>query len=639
MKSIFLFTLCCIGQLLWAQTTSTLHTKNKKSIAAYKQAELLQQQRRFNDAINLLDQVIKKDPTFPEPYFKIGGMLLTMGNKASAKAYFCKGADILPNEKSFAGAYFTAGELCWLQGEYENAKVYFNRAIAVHPNDKKIQEQGPLYLKRCDFALDQLQHPIPFTAEKLPPIVNAFYIHSHPVLSADQKSMVFTARKGVGYNDDENMYWCTWNGTQWSAPVSISDKINTLNNEGTCTMSLDGSILVFVGCSRKDGLGDCDLYISRKIAGEWSTPQNLGSQVNSNAWDSHPSLSSDGRTLYFTSGRAGGYGSADIYVSYALEDGTWSKAKNLGNTINSKGSETSPFWHASGDRLYFTSDYHLGMGSDDLFYSEGKDTSWTTPVNLGYPINTHLSDGTLYITIDNKKGYFSRFENQNNYTSKVFLYSFDLPKAIQPPIASTYAQGHIYDLVTKKPLSATIELIDLSTQQVIQKVSSDAKDGTYTIVITEGKEYGLYITKSGYLYESLYFDYKEPVNVTPVSLDAYLKPAASGANITLNNIFFDVNSVKLQDKSTTELNKLIAWMKENPNVRIELGGHTDNVGNELFNKNLSLNRAKAVSDYLISQGISAQRLVIKGYGAGAPVADNTTDDGRARNRRLEIKIL
>jgi outer membrane protein OmpA-like peptidoglycan-associated protein/tetratricopeptide (TPR) repeat protein len=639
MRILFLFLLVLSGFSSSAQNYSNLHTKNKKSIAAYKQADLLQQQRRYNEAINLLDQVIKKDPTFPEAFFKVGGMFYAMGNKHEAKQYFCKGAEIIINEKAFAGAYFTAGELCYLEGEYENAKVYFQRALDVQPNDKKIIEQTPMYLRRCDFALEQIQHPLPFNPVKLPPVVNAYYIHSHPVISADQKTLVYTVRSGIGNNDDENIVMTKWNGIEWSAPVPISDKINTTNNEGTCSMSLDGSILVFVGCSRKDGFGSCDLYISNKINGEWTVPVNLGGNINSAAWDSHPSLSPDGRVLYFTSGRPGGLGKEDIYVSYMKEDGTWTKAKNVGAPINTPGSETSPFIHPSSGRLYFSSNFHLGMGGEDVFYSNLTDTAWSEPVNLGYPINTHLNDGTMFITIDNQKGYYSRFDNQNNFMSRVYLYEFSLPDAIKPSKISTYAQGHIYDKSTKLPLSATIELIDLSSGKVIQKVNSDGKTGEYTVVITEGKEYGLFISKEGYLFESLHLNYRQPANFNPVSMDAYLSPIKSGENITLNNIFFATNSTTLEEKSLTELKKLVDLMQKNPLMKVELSGHTDNVGTDAANKTLSYNRAKAVHDYLVSQGIDSKRLVTKGLGASQSVADNTTEEGRAKNRRLEVKIL
>ena len=474
----------------------------------------------------------------------------------------------------------------------------------------------------------------------MPDVVNSYFAQSHPVLTADGKTMYFTSLTGLSKLDHEDIVSSTFSNGQWSKPESISDKLNTKDNEGTSTISMDGNTLVFVSCGRPDGLGSCDLYISKKLNGEWSLPTNLGSSINSNVWDSHPALSADGRTLYFVSARKGGFGKEDIYVSHLMDNRQWSTAMNAGKTINTSGTEFSPFIHADGTALYFSSNGLPGMGGLDLFYTKGFDTSWTAPINMGYPINTNQNDETLFITLDGKKGYYSRFEGTNvNYNSRIFLYEFDVPDSFKPEKLSTFAQGHIYDEETKKTLGAGLELIDLETSKVVQHVQSDSINGLYTIVLTEGKEYALYISSKGYLFQSMNLDYKKPSGFNPVSLDAYLKLIRTGANVALNNIFFATNSYTLEDKSITELKKLIAFMNSNPAVRVELSGHTDNVGTADANLKLSTQRAKAVSDYLIANGISSARIIYKGYAALKPIADNDTEEGRQKNRRLEVKIL
>jgi OOP family OmpA-OmpF porin len=622
-----------------AQTT-TYHTKNKKSISAYQEAELLQQQRRWNEAINVLDAVIQKDTGFVEAYYKVGSMYMAMGNKTAAARYFCKGADLDPSVKAFAGAYFTAGELSYNEGEYVRAKRYFGYALNVQSSDKKIKEQTPVYIAKCDFAIDMMKHPVDFKPVLMTPPINTAFAQSHPVLTADGKTLYYTTLSGLSRQDDENIVTSSYVNGKWSEPVSISDNINSKENEGTCSISMDGNSLVFVGCGKADGLGSCDIYISKKVNNVWSKPTNLGPAVNSTSWDSHPSLSADGRTLYFVSARKGGFGKEDIYVTHLDEKGIWSPAQNAGSSVNTSGTEFSPFIHADGTTLYFSSNGLLGMGGLDIFYTTGNDTTWAVPKNIGYPLNTYANDETLFITVDGAKGYYSRFDGTNvNYNSRIFLYEFDVPQSLKPGRISTFAKGHIYDKQTKKPLGARVELVDIETNTVTQAVQSDSITGEYTIVITEGKEYAVYVNRNKYLFESLNVNYKNPTSFDALTLDIYLTPIISGSHVTLNNIFFQTNSYQLEEKSISELKKLINFIQLNPAQRIELAGYTDNVGTAEANLKLSAMRAKAVYDYLIQHGIKPAGITYKGYGAASPVADNNSEEGRQKNRRLEIKIL
>jgi OmpA-OmpF porin, OOP family len=633
---IFFFIIC---SNLLAQTPA-LHTKNKKSIAAYQQAGLLQQQRKWNEAINLLDATIQKDTGFVEAYFKAGSLYMSMGNKTKAKRYFCKGTDLDPTVKAFAGAYFTAGELSYVDGDYMKAKRYFQYALDVQPNDKRIVEKTPELLTRCDFALELMKHPVDFKPTLMAAPMNTLFAQYHPVVSADGKTLYFTSLTGLSRQDEENIMMSNYVNGIWTEPISISDNINTKENEGTCSISMDGNSLVFVGCGKADGFGSCDIYYSFKINGKWSKPLNLGANVNSSSWDSHPSLSADGRTLYFSSGRNGGYGKEDIYVSHIDDKGVWQPAVNVGPTINTADKEISPFIHADGTTLYFASDGWMGMGGMDIFYTIGMDTSWITPKNMGYPLNTHINDETLFITVDGKKGYCSKFDQGSpTMSSRILLYEFDVPNSLKPEKTSTFANGHVYDKVTKKGLGARVELIDIESGKVAQSVMSDDVTGEYTIVITDGKEYALYVNRKEYLFESLNFNYKNATVFDPITLDVYLTPVRSGSRVTLNNIFFPTNSYVLEEKSVLELNKLITFINLNPSQKVELSGYTDNVGSVDANMKLSTMRAKAVYDFLISKGIKATNLTYKGYGANNPVADNETEEGRQKNRRLEIKIL
>ena len=279
------------------------------------------------------------------------------------------------------------------------------------------------------------------------------------------------------------------------------------------------------------------------------------------------------------------------------------------------------------------------MGGYDIFYTKKKGNEWSTPKNIGYPINTSDNEGTLFITVDGTKGYYYVYDKKIMQNPPSVMYEFDIPKEIQEEDKSTYAKGTVYNAVTKAKLSAKIELIDINTNQVKQQVSSDLITGEYMLVLTEGSEYALNVSKEGYLFSSSFFDYKNPADFNPLALDIYLTPIKSGASIVLNNIFFANNSFELEDRSTSELESIVAFLTLNPSVSMELGGHTDDVGSDVANMELSLKRAKSVYDYLINAGVAASKLKYKGYGETKPVVPNTTEGNRAKNRRIEFKVL
>jgi OmpA-OmpF porin, OOP family len=631
--TIFLFLILSFPS--FAQYTST----NKKAIKLYQEADLLIKNRQFDPGMAKLHEAIEKDPNFVEAHLKLGSSYYKLGNKDKAKYHFEKASILKPNSKELVGAYFTVGEIYFNDGEYEKAIKYFERVVSVNPIDKKIIESTARYMEKSHFGIEAKKKPVQFSPQLMSPAINKYFSHSFPVLTADLEVLIFTKRDGTRLDQDEDIVVSKKVNGTWTEPVSISSNINSQFNEGACTMSADGKVLVFVSCNRPDGLGSCDLYISYKEADVWSKPVNIGSNVNSNVWDSEPSISADGKTLYFASERKGGYGMEDIWMSQMDEKGEWSKAINLGNTINTQGREVSPFIHASGNTLYFSSNYHLGLGGFDIFCSRYDGASWSVPKNLGYPINTYLNDASVFISADNKKGFYSAYEKKDISYNKALLYEFEVPKEIVDENNSTYARGTIYDSETKKKLGAKIELIDLKTNKVIQSVSSDSQNGNYLIVLTEGKEYALYVTKESYLFKSVFFDYTSKKIFDPLALDVFLDPVKVGKTVVLNNIFFATNSYALEDKSKTELDKIINFLILNPKVNIEFGGHTDDVGSDKDNLDLSLKRAKAVYDYVVKSGILVGQIKYRGYGETKPLMPNTSEENRQLNRRIEFKVL
>jgi len=612
---------------------------NKKAIGLFQQAEELVRLRKFNEAIRALQASIDKDPNFVEAYYKLGGIYKLLGNSEDGKRYYYKAAEILPNDKRFYFGYFTAAEYYFSEGDYESAKKYFQMMLDLKPNDKKITEDATQLLAKAEFGIKAKQNPLPFKPVMMSPKINRFFIHGYPVLTADQQTLIYYKKDGLTPKDDEDIVVSNKIDGEWSDPYSISTNINTKFNEGAASLSGDGKVLVFTSCNRDDGFGSCDLYISYKNGEAWSEPVNLGAGINSPSWDSEPSISADGKTIYFSSLRRGGFGKEDIWYTRMNENGEWSPAKNLGKPINTPGREVAPFIHANGKSLYFSSTYHMGMGGLDIFSSELTDTTWSEPVNLGYPLNGPSNDATIFITCDSKKGFYTVYEKKDMRTSKAFLYEFEVPEQIQQKHKSTYAKGKVVDAVTKKPIGAKVELVDLKSGKVSQWVWSDSVNGDYLIVLTEGSEYALHVSKPGYMFKSVHFDFLNPQVFDALALDVYLDPVQTGAAVVLNNIFFASGSFALEEKSKTELDKISTFLKQNPKVNIEFGGHTDDIGADSDNLLLSTNRARAVFEYLVKSGVEGSRMKYKGYGETKPLVPNTSDENRQINRRIEFKIL
>ena len=367
----------------------------------------------------------------------------------------------------------------------------------------------------------------------------------------------------------------------------------------------------------------------------WSEPLNLGGIVNSEQWDAQPCLSPDKRDLYFTSRRPGGLGGSDIWVTHMQPNGRWSEPENMGPQINTAEDEACPFIHADNQTLYFTSSGHVGYGNMDLFLiRRTTDGKWGIPENLGYPINTIDNEGTLFIAADAKTAYYASDRREGKGADDI--YSFELRPDIRPN-KTLWIKGKVYDQKTKNGLPSTVELIDLASKQTISRVQTD-ETGNYLITLPIGKDYAFSVNRKNYLFYSDNYSLKDKAPDSTYQKDIPLQPIEVNATVVLKNIFFDVNKFDLKPESQVELDRLVQLMIDNPTVKIQVEGHTDNVGNAADNLKLSDNRAKAVMSYLVSKSIKAERITAKGYGATKPVADNGTDAGRAQNRRTEIKI-
>ena len=618
----------CMGQY---------HTKSKKAIKYFEKSGELLRSRNYADAVSYLEMAIDKDPGFAEAHLRLGTNYLSLGDFANAKGYLESAVSLIPNDPKTVGAYLALAEIYYREGSYEQALGVIDKFKSFNPPARLVSRSSTIE-RNANFALNQIKNPLPFDPKPLPENVNEYDLQYFPVMTADQKTLIFTRRVSRDPQYDEDMVVSNLNADgSWTDPESISDNINTKFNEGTCTISANGRTIIFTSCSGRTSMGSCDLYISYKLGDEWTEPENMGTNINSRNWESQPSLSADGKVLYFVSDRRGGYGQRDIWKSNWV-DGTWTKAINLGPTINTAEEEVSPFIHVNGLTLYFSSKGFTGMGGYDIFSSEWQNGKWAAPKNLGYPINTADDQVSLFISSDGNKGYYS-YEQKLPNQYKSLLYEFQVPEAIKIKNKSNYISGRVLDVTSREPLSAQVELFDIIADSLKSTLTSDSVTGEYLQILTEGSEYALYVTRPGYLFESLRFDYQQSVDREPINIDIFLKPIKSGIAATLNNIFFDVDKYEIKDKSRTELNKTVKFLETNPSVSIEISGHTDNSGGKDHNLQLSFNRAQAVYQFLSDQGIDPKRLRYKGYGDSAPVAPNDSEENRQLNRRIEFRVL
>ena len=635
---VFFFFLLLHHQQLYAQTQ--LSSNNKKAIELYKLADNYRVRGQLLEAEDLLKQSLAKDKDFLEAHQRLGIVYKQLRKFTEAELSFMRALDLSRDPRKRSAVLAELADITIRRGDYTATKKYANELIILDQWDRNRVAHARFLLKSADFALLNSSIASDLDPQPLPDVINSFATQYFPVLTADQQQLFFTRRLGFTGNDDEDIVVSIKDEAgNWTKPQSVSENINSNNNEGTCTISADGRKLIFTSCAGRRGYGSCDLFQSLKVGDDWTEPVNLGANINSAAWESQPSLSADGRTLYYVSDRPGGFGQRDIYVAELGEDGNWTKARNLGPQINTPLDEVSPFIHANGQTLYFASTGHVGFGGYDIFYTEKDGKIWTNPKNIGAPVNNFEDQLSLFITSDGKKAYYSHEEEIRSRQFASVLYTYNIPESMQVQNKTLIVKGKIADKFDLKPLDARIELRHVADNELISVFQSDAITGEYLSVITEGARYALYVEKDGYLFQSKAFDYEKGSELKPIEIDFLLDRASRGAKITLNNIFFEFNSYELSEESLTEIEKVAGFLKKYPKMKIEIAGHTDNLGNAQFNQTLSENRAKSVYNALTSRGIEPSLLTYKGYGSTFPFTANDTEEGRSLNRRIDFSII
>lgn len=635
-RFVFFFTLFVLIIDCNAQNNKAL---NKKTEFLYNEAKNQAQTGDRVKAINLLNQILKNDPQFYMAYFGLADIYHGTGDFRLEQEALENGLKISVDK--FPNGYKFLAEILYAKAEYAEAlknMEHLNRL----KNPLTVAEKS--LLESCRFAKSAVESPVSFHPENAGAAINSDEDDYWPSLNGEANTLVFTRLITKDQNSrknnypQEDFYVSHKDSVGWQKATPLGPPVNTTENEGAQCISADGRLLFFTGCGRPDGLGSCDIYMSVRQKGKWSDPVNLGSPVNTSFWESQPSVSADGKWLYFTSNRPGGKGKMDIWRSEKLgvsPEGfpVYGKVVNM-ESINTPGNELSPFIHADGKTLYFASDYWPGMGGKDLFFVSID--SLKKPQNLGYPVNTSADEEGLVVEVAGERAWYT--SNSKGFGGRD-IFTFLLPEAFRPRPVS-WVKGKVYDRKTGHLIPSDIVLNDLVDNTLVQHMYPFENEGEFLFCLPSGHNYGLNISKEGYLFHSENFNLLEKFSrYQPLTLNIALDPIEINKTTILKNIFFETDSSNLKPESIAQLKEIVDFMTKNPGLVIEIGGHTDLQGSEAHNLILSGKRADTVVQYLIGKGVSSSRLSSKGYGYSVPVADNSTEAGRALNRRTEFKIL
>lgn len=619
---------------------------DKKAFNLFEQSKSAYDSRQYSKSLVLLNEILISNPQFLDAYLLKSDIYQDLDSADQQINALENIISINPEKNS--KIYYLLGKAYYRLGKYElSGKAYQNYVMRSDAgNSLTIKaNQG---IAKCNEATDLVKNPVPFQLINLGSNVNSADDEYWPSITVDGKTLIFTRlvspKNSINIQtpvSQEDFYISNQINGIWQISTPF-ESINTIYNEGAQSISSDGKLLFFTACTRSDGRGSCDIYFSRSKNESWSAPQNAGEPINTGSWESQPSISANGESLYFVSNRAGGKGGMDIWKCNlkgfsVTGNPVWGKPVNLGDSINTPGNEMSPFIHSDGKTLYFASDYWPGLGGFDIFYAQQKkDSLWSSPQNIGYPINSHKDEQGLVVDASGKNAYYSSDRPGSNGMD---IYSFELYQSARPTPVS-YIKGKVIDDETGAPVCAKVELTDLDNAKSVVRGESCWEKGEFLMCLPLGKEYAFNVSREGYLFYSDNFQLKEKKEIIdPYILEIKMKKVKIGGAVVLRNVFFETGSHELLTESIVELQKLIDFLNLNKTVGIEIEGHTDNVGTELMNLKLSESRAKEVYDFLVNKGIDRNRMQFKGYGFSKPVSSNETAEGRTLNRRTEFVII
>ncbi len=623
------------SHISFSQNVSCPKSENKKAVKAYQEAaDLFKSHKDWDKARSLLESAIDEDPEFADAYLLQGKLAEKKKDDKTMEQSYLKVIELCPELD--AEVYFQLGWMYFDLKKYKEAEKPLKKFL-------EFDKLNEAHAKKAEDMLAKaklISHPVPFDPKPVKDISTADPEYL-PYITPDNKFAFFTRRYD---SQDKNSV----TGTQSVEKFMIAQKVSggvydkgkplplpfnsrKSNNEGGASITINNQHLFFTVNIN----GNFDICTSDFVDGHWSEIRNLGPNVNDpKQWDSQPSISSDGKTLYFASSRDSLTGT-DIYKTTKDANGNWTKAVKLSSKINTNGNEKSPFIHPDNHTLYFSSDSLPGLGGYDIFMTKlDSADNWSTPVNLGYPINTDADEVGFFVSLDGKKGYFA--SNKLGGSGGYDIYSFDLYPGARPDTVFL-VEGVVADENEKTPIPAKVEIKDVVTKK-ITRIEADSVTGKYAAVIKFDHDLMLTVKKEGYAFQSQYISNSDSAMRELMKVDLAIKKIELGEQYTLHDILFSTNSYSINDTIKAVLDNFSEFLKDNPKVKLQLEGFTDNVGAPSDNITLSNNRAKTVYDYLLDKNIQPSRLTYKGFGDAKPVASNSTEEGRAKNRRTVFVI-
>ncbi|MGC9331778.1 MAG: OmpA family protein [Bacteroidales bacterium] len=642
-------------------------SENKKAQEHFAKAMELYYENR-DQSNNYLLKALEEDHDFADAYYVLADIAyqqyqnstLPKQKKAfmtKALNYMIKVVNVCPGYDEYRVNYLI-GENFYIKKEDEKALEYLEFYLEHGNKEDPEYSAAKSIIDELKVIRELKQNPVPFNPEPVKGISTPDDEYL-PLISPDGELMFFTRR--YLKNDINSIY-----GDRIIEEFTVASKadssymhynnskampppFNKGNNQGGISITIDNSCLFVTQCEFVSAdYRNCDIYLSKYTNSGWTELINLGPNINNTwTWESQPSISPDGKTIFFASIRPENFGNnddnnqtSDIYYSNLQKDGSWSKAQNIGQPINTDGNEKSPFFHADNKTLYFSSDRHAGLGGYDIFYSQYIDGEWQKPVNIGYPINTEKDELGFVVNTQGDRAYFASNQLAHKGKGGYDIFGFELHENARPGKV-LFVRGQLFDVKNTPLMDARVEIKNINTSEVSEGVVND-ETGDYAVAVRmdedQDNDYIMLVKKDNYSFTSKYIDPEELEN-NELIIDMEVKPIEKGQSVKINDIFFEFGSDEFDYKSTIVLDNFIEFLNDNPGIKFEIHGHTDNIGKASANMVLSRKRAMSVYNYLHHNGIDKSRMDYKGFGENQPVASNNTEEGRAKNRRTEFYIV